>query len=314
LELTRFLNGRYDEGVAGHITVRDPIKPGCFWVNPFGLHFKLIWPEDLLLVDHDGNVLEESGPQRLLNTAAFMIHSGTRLHSYLTLHSGSETAAFVAIHTARPDVLCAAHSHSIHGRAFASLGRELDMITQDSCAFYNVSCLSPKLLPPRGSKLSTKDHVIYKSFNGVVLAEEEGKNIAECIGNKKVRTPHHTHTSLAHADTLGLVGCNSPSTPSYLESPLISLIYAPSQNHGLLVATPAIESTVFFFMSLEKCCHVQLLADAAAAGRGGATVKIDEEDARVTFETVGSQWAGWFSGLPEFQLLERQEGKTFKFD
>lgn len=25
----------YDEGVAGHITCRDPIKPDCFWVNPF---------------------------------------------------------------------------------------------------------------------------------------------------------------------------------------------------------------------------------------------------------------------------------------
>lgn len=26
----------FDEGVAGHITMRDPIKPDCFWVNPFG--------------------------------------------------------------------------------------------------------------------------------------------------------------------------------------------------------------------------------------------------------------------------------------
>jgi len=74
------LNGRYDEGVAGHITVRDSLKPDCFWVNPFGLHFKLIQPEDLLLVDHDGNILEESGPRRLLNVAAFMIHSGVHLH------------------------------------------------------------------------------------------------------------------------------------------------------------------------------------------------------------------------------------------
>ena len=67
-------------------------------------------------------------------------------------------------------------------------------------------------------------------------------------------------------------------------------------------------------MSLEKCCRVQLLADAAAAGRGGTTVKIDGEDARVTYETLGSPWAGWFSGMPEFQLLERQEGKTFEFE
>ena len=43
------------------------------------------------------------------------------------------------------------------------------------------------------------------------------------------------------------------------------------QNHGLLVATSSIEATVFFFISLEKCCQVQLLADAAAAGRGSST-------------------------------------------
>jgi ribulose-5-phosphate 4-epimerase/fuculose-1-phosphate aldolase len=55
----------------------------------------------------------------MLNAAAFMIHS--------------------AIHAARPDVLCAAHSHSLYGRAFCSLGRPLDIISQDSCAFHDVS-------------------------------------------------------------------------------------------------------------------------------------------------------------------------------
>ena len=85
------------------------------------------------------------------------------------------------------------------------------------------------------------------------------------------------------------------------------------QNHGLLVATPSIEATVFFFQSLEKCCHVQLLADAAAAGRGGVTVKVNEEDAVETYKTVGTHRAGWFSGLPEFAKLEAKEGATFRY-
>lgn len=34
----------------------------------------------------------------------------------------------------------------------------------------------------------------------------------------------------------------------------------------------------------------------------------------MTQKTIASPWAGWFSGLPEFELLERQEGKTFKFN
>jgi len=140
----------YDEVIAGHITVRDPIRPDCFWVNPFGLHFKLIQPSDLLLVDHKGEILEESGqkdgPFRILNTAAFTIHS--------------------AIHAARPDILCAAHSHSIYGKAFSAFGRTLDPITQDACAFY-------------------QDHALYTQFNGVVLDEVEGLNISQALGTKK---------------------------------------------------------------------------------------------------------------------------------
>ena len=65
---------------------------------------------------------DESGPRRLLSGAAFAIHSG--------------------LHTARSNILCAAHTHSIHGKAFSTLGKELDMLTQDACAFYNVSFLT----------------------------------------------------------------------------------------------------------------------------------------------------------------------------
>ena len=107
----------FDEGVAGHITLRDPVDPTTFWVNPFGVAFSLIKKSDLIQVDHNGKVIA-GGTVRLLNAAAFMIHG--------------------AVHEARPDVICAAHSHSIYGRAFCTLGRTLDMITQDSCAFHNV--------------------------------------------------------------------------------------------------------------------------------------------------------------------------------
>ena len=41
----------FDEGVAGHITARDPERPDHFWVNPFGLSFGLIRVADLILVN-----------------------------------------------------------------------------------------------------------------------------------------------------------------------------------------------------------------------------------------------------------------------
>jgi len=222
----------FDEGVAGHITLRDPVNPHNFWVNPFGLAFSMIKKSDLILVDHDGKVID-GGPNRLLNTAAYMIHA--------------------AVHKARPDVMCAAHSHSIYGRAFCTLGRPIDIITQDSCAFY-------------------KDLAVYNSFKGVVLAQEEGENIARAIGTKKA---------------------------------------CLLQNHGLLTCGQTVEAALFWFVSLEKCCHAQMMADAACAGRGGATIKIDDEDAEFTYKSVGTPRAGWFSALPAFDMMAKECGDEY---
>ncbi|HEY5663832.1 MAG TPA: class II aldolase/adducin family protein [Ilumatobacter sp.] len=104
----------FGEGVAGHITVRDPEFPDLFWVNPFAMSFRHITSSDLILLDHDGNVVYGSSH---VNTAAFVLHS--------------------AIHAARPDVIAAAHSHSPYGKSFSSLGIPLAPLTQDACIFYD---------------------------------------------------------------------------------------------------------------------------------------------------------------------------------
>ncbi len=104
----------FGEGVAGHITVRDPEFADHFWVNPFGMSFRHIRSSDLILVNHDGDVVFGTQP---VNRAAFVLHA--------------------AIHIARPDVVAAAHSHSPYGKSFSSLGIPLAPITQDACAFYD---------------------------------------------------------------------------------------------------------------------------------------------------------------------------------
>jgi ribulose-5-phosphate 4-epimerase/fuculose-1-phosphate aldolase len=103
----------FEEGVAGHITARDPELTDHFWVNPFGMSFSHIRVSDLILVNHEGQVVEG---RYHVNQAAFAIHS--------------------QVHQARPGVAAAAHSHSVHGRALSALGELLEPITQDSCAFY----------------------------------------------------------------------------------------------------------------------------------------------------------------------------------
>ncbi|MEU6263562.1 class II aldolase/adducin family protein [Saccharopolyspora shandongensis] len=104
----------FDEGIAGHITARDPEFPDRFWVNPYAVHFSRIKASDLLLLDEQGKVVQ--GEKRT-NKAAFSIHS--------------------TIHEAREDVVAVAHAHSLHGRAWSALSRPLDPIIQESCAFYN---------------------------------------------------------------------------------------------------------------------------------------------------------------------------------
>ncbi|MEU6959381.1 class II aldolase/adducin family protein [Streptomyces chrestomyceticus] len=111
----------FEEGVAGHITARDPEFTDCFWVNPFGMSFKHITVGDLILVNHEGKVVEG---RYHVNQAAFAIHA--------------------QVHRARPDVVAAAHSHSVYGRALSTLGELLDPITQDVCAFYEDHASFPK--------------------------------------------------------------------------------------------------------------------------------------------------------------------------
>jgi ribulose-5-phosphate 4-epimerase/fuculose-1-phosphate aldolase len=148
----------FSEGVAGHITARDPEHADRFWVNPFGMSFSQIKVSDLILVDNQGTVVEGSRP---VNTAAFCIHS--------------------QVHQARPDAVAAAHAHSLHGKAFSSLGILLDPLTQDACAFY-------------------QDHGLYDDYRGVVNDIEDGKRIATALGpHKAVILQNHGLLTVGHS-------------------------------------------------------------------------------------------------------------------
>jgi len=181
----------FDEGVAGHITARDPERLDHFWVNPFGMSFGHIRVSDLILVNDRGEVVEGDAA---VNRAAFAIHS--------------------QVHQARPDVIAAAHAHSIYGKSWSSLGRTLDPITQDACAFYG-------------------DHALFDDFTGVVLDLEEGKRIAHALGECKA---------------------------------------VILRNHGLLTVGHSVEEAAWWFITMERSCQAQLLAEAA-----GTPVLIDAD-------------------------------------
>ncbi len=211
----------FDEGVAGHITARDPERRDHFWVNPFGMHFGQIRASDLILVNHRGDVVEGKYP---VNGAAFAIHS--------------------QVHAARPEVVAAAHAHSMYGKAWASLGRLLDPITQDACAFY-------------------EDHGLFADFTSVVYETSEGARIAQALGQHKA---------------------------------------AILRNHGLLTVGQCVEEAAWWFITMDRSCQAQLLAEAA-----GVPVKIDPATALATREQVGNPMAGWFQFQPMLASILRDE-------
>jgi ribulose-5-phosphate 4-epimerase/fuculose-1-phosphate aldolase len=215
----------FEEGVAGHITARDPIEPDTFWVNPFGVPFAHVSVSSLIRVNHSGEVVEGNYH---VNEAAFAIHS--------------------QVHAARPDVVAAAHSHSTFGRALSTLGTTLEPITQDVCAFY-------------------EDHTLYNDYTGVVTDIEEGKRIAVALGENKA---------------------------------------VILRNHGLLTVGTSIDACVFWFVSMERSCQVQLVVKAA-----GEVVHIDPGQAKATHDYVGTEFAGWFSFQPLWAKITREQPDLF---
>jgi len=211
----------FDEGVAGHITARDPEKPDHFWVNPFGVDFSQIRVSDLVLVNHKGEVVEGNMP---VNAAAFAIHS--------------------QVHAARPDCVAAAHAHSMYGKSWSALGRLLDPITQDACAFY-------------------EDHSIFDDYNGVVLDLEEGRRIGAALAQCKA---------------------------------------VILRNHGLLTVGKTVDEAAWWFITMERSCQAQLLAQAV-----GEPHLISHESAKLTAQQVGSTAAGWFQFQPLYARITKEQ-------
>jgi ribulose-5-phosphate 4-epimerase/fuculose-1-phosphate aldolase len=198
-----------------------PRARGLLLGQPVRHALRHIRASDLILVNHQGDVVEGD---RAVNGAAFAIHS--------------------QVHAARPDAVAAAHSHSVYGKAWSSLGRLLDPITQDSCSFYG-------------------DHGLFDDYTGVVVDIEEGKRIAHALGDNKA---------------------------------------AILRNHGLLTVGHSVDEAVWWFITMERTCQAQLLAEAA-----GTPISIDPEMAELTSRQVGSHFAGWFSFQPLYDRIVREQ-------
>jgi ribulose-5-phosphate 4-epimerase/fuculose-1-phosphate aldolase len=112
------------------------------------------------------------------------------------------------------------------------------------------------------------DHAVFDDYTGVVVDLEEGARIASALGSTKA---------------------------------------AILRNHGLLTVGQSVDEAAWWFITMERSCHAQLLAEAA-----GAPVLIEHEMAALTATQVGTHFAGWFSFQPLYQRILAEQPDFLK--
>jgi ribulose-5-phosphate 4-epimerase/fuculose-1-phosphate aldolase len=104
-----------DDMFATHISARVPGDADHFLLNPYGVLYQQITASNLVKVDLDGNIIQDT--EHTINPAGFVIHS--------------------AVHAARHDAKCVVHTHTVAGMAVACMEEGLLPLTQKSMRFYN---------------------------------------------------------------------------------------------------------------------------------------------------------------------------------
>lgn len=128
----------------GHISARDPERTDCFWLLRYGVPFADATDDDLVLVSHDGTVVAGDGE---INPTAHYIHA--------------------PVHAARPDVVCAAHTHTGYGTPWSACARPFEMICQEALAFH-------------------ERHAVFDDGEVDIMSVDGGKRIAAALGEGRL--------------------------------------------------------------------------------------------------------------------------------
>jgi len=134
----------WSELIYNHITAKVPGPEKHFLINPYGLHYSEVTASELVKVDLEGNVIG-SAPYPV-NRAGIVIHT--------------------AIHAARPDVHCIAHTHTTAGMA--------------------VACSQEGLRPDNFYSALLNNHIAYHAFEGITVMDDEKKRLVSNLGDKSL--------------------------------------------------------------------------------------------------------------------------------
>ncbi|MDB5861597.1 MAG: class aldolase [Ramlibacter sp.] len=126
--------------IANHISCRVPGTHDQFLINPFGMLYDEIDASSLIKIDVEGRtILNTSGYG--VNAAGFVIHG--------------------AVHKARPEIACVAHTHTPAGMAVSALKGGLVPMAQTAMPFL---------------------HLAYHDFEGIADELDEQQRIVRDLG------------------------------------------------------------------------------------------------------------------------------------
>ena len=129
--------------IFNHITARVPGEKEHFLINNYGLMYDEVTASNLVKVDLAGNIIE-GPPGAEVNLAGYVIHS--------------------AVHAARADVACVAHTHTPAG--------------------VGVSAMEEGLLPLSLESTLLARRIGYHDFEGITVDDEEKPRLVADLGDK----------------------------------------------------------------------------------------------------------------------------------
>ncbi|MBI1762359.1 MAG: aldolase [Acidobacteria bacterium] len=153
-----------NEGICNHFSLVAPGWPDCFLVNPQGLHWSEITPNDLVLVDVEGAIIQG---RYNVEATAFHIHG--------RIHAGKLGAA------------CVLHTHMPYATALAIAdGGCLEWASQNALRFYGRvaydECYNGLVLDgEEGDRICAqleKADVLFMANHGVIVA---GASVAQAF-------------------------------------------------------------------------------------------------------------------------------------
>jgi L-fuculose-phosphate aldolase len=143
----------HDDYIWGHVTVRDEAGRGV-WMKPSGMGFEEVFENDVILINHDGVVIDGDRSR----------------HSEWPIHA--------EIMAAREDVRAVVHTHPPHAIAFAAAGQPLLPLSHAGTLFY----------PPEVPRFDETSNLVMTKQLGTALAAVLGTENAAFMVNHGIVT------------------------------------------------------------------------------------------------------------------------------